>query len=778
MGHESRIKKILINSSKAILLCLTLIIVFLGIFYTLEAIVFQSKKSIAYSMLLTSSSIILITFLLVMLYWINKKRLQAEEKIKDFSKRDDLEEELKGLKASRASYKSMIESANDTIWTLDRNGKFLSTNRSFEEITGFRSRELIGKDFSSIVLKESVNLYKKALSGAFKGKAETVTIKVLHKYLKPLILSVNVSSIMSCGDIIGTVNFGRDVTIKRTFEEHLLRQNKELSALHKIASSADYSLDFKTSTRQFLKIIVEAMKAEGGVVFLLDDMDKKFLKPLCATGVTDEDEFLQAIKGFKIGEGIVGTIALLEEPMTVEDVHEDIRVSRPEILGEKFRGFAGAPIKPKGEVFGVIIIYYKSPHLLKEEDLGFLTILSNELALDLSNAIFAEETLKESERMETITQTNTEMYEKVMEENIQWENIFDSMPYPICIHDRNNLIIRTNNAFAAKFGLHPRDLVGKKCHEILSQQDSSMSICSPSEEWHKESFKLLEARLFDDQYEVCSFPLLTTNRDPIGTIHLFMGVAKTKELREEIIQREKLSAISQLVAGVAHELNNPLMGMIGYLQLLLAKEDNETHRDYEEKAIKEAEKASKILKNLLTFSRKRTPEKKPADMNTIIDKAVEQRSQHSIIDDIEIVRNLKSDLPKALLDEHQMQLVLLNILLNAEQAMIARGTKGKITINTYTITPNNKDLIRIEVFDEGPGISEEIISKIFDPFFTTKSSERKTGLGLSICTGIINQHGGYIRARNYDGGAVFTIDLPALKEESIEAKEKEKAGIA
>ncbi len=778
MRNESIIKRIIMNTGKILLAFIIMILAFLGTFFSYEGIIYQSKESILFSMLFTSGSIILIVCLLVTLYWINKKRILAEESIKELSKRNESEEEIKGLKASRDSYRSMIEGSKDAIWTLNRNAKFLSVNKSFEEITGFRAKELIGKNFSFIVLKESVSLYKKAISDAIKGKAETVSIRIVHKYLNPLILSVNVSSIMSCGDIIGTISFGRDVTIKKAFEEELLRQNKELSALHKMSSSANYSLDFKSSTKQFLKIIVEAMKADSGAILLTDDKDKKYLKPLCATGVIDEDKFLQAIKEFKIGEGLIGTIALLEEPMTVQDAHEDIKDARPEMLREKLRGFAGAPIKLEGEVFGVIVIFYKSPHLLEEEDLNFLTMLSNELAIDLSKVILAEETLKESERMEAFTKSKAELYEKAMDDYIKWENIVNSIPHPICIHDKNNIIIKTNSAFAKKFGLNPKDLIGNKCHEILAQRDSSMPLCSTTEEWYADSFKCDDAILFNVRYEVCTFPLLNEQRDLAGIIHLFMDVAKIKTFREEIIQKEKLSAISQLAAGVAQELNNPLISMIGYLQLLLAKEDNEAHRDYEERTIKEAEKASKIMKNLLTFSRKTKSKKKPYDINTIIEKAIELRAHHSIIDDMEIIKNLESNLPKALVDENQIQLVLLNILLNAEQSMIAPGRKGKITIKTCSLTSENKDLIRIEILDEGSGIPDEIISKIFDPFFTTKMAQKKTGLGLSLCTGIINKHGGIIRARNHEHGAVFTIDLPALKEEFTETIEKEKSRIA
>ena len=216
--------------------------------------------------------------------------------------------------------------------------------------------------------------------------------------------------------------------------------------------------------------------------------------------------------------------------------------------------------------------------------------------------------------------------------------------------------------------------------------------------------------------------------------------------------------------------------MMGYLQLLIAREDNETHKTYEERIFKEAEKASKVLKNLLAFSRRAKAEKKPFDINLIIEKAVEQRGEHLPFGDTVIIQNLKSDLPKVIVDDQQMQLVLLNILLNAEQAMTQHGEKKKITINSYSLTSDNKGIVRIEILDEGPGISDEIISKIFDPFFTTKTGEKKTGLGLSICSGIVHQHGGNIRAANRDRGAVFTIDLPALSEEQIETLvEEEKA---
>ena len=246
---------------------------------------------------------------------------------------------------------------------------------------------------------------------------------------------------------------------------------------------------------------------------------------------------------------------------------------------------------------------------------------------------------------------------------------------------------------------------------------------------------------------------------------------KLEEAQAILIQSEKLSAVGQLVSGVAHELNNPLAAVIGFSQLSLGTEANPKTVSYLKKICSEADRCAKIVNNFLTFSRKSKPEKKLVGINGIIEKTFDLMSYQFQFNNIKIIKDLDPDLPKTMGDFHQLQQVFLNIVNNAFQAMMEASKGGSITVRTKRI----EDMIFIEFTDTGPGIPKENLNKIFDPFFTTKEIGKGTGLGLSISYGIIKEHGGNIYALSeLNKGATFLIELPIV-EAHLSVDEKENA---
>ena len=232
-------------------------------------------------------------------------------------------------------------------------------------------------------------------------------------------------------------------------------------------------------------------------------------------------------------------------------------------------------------------------------------------------------------------------------------------------------------------------------------------------------------------------------------------------LHLQLLQSEKLSALGHLISGVAHELNNPLTGVIGYSQLLTGLECDERIRRGLERVYTEARRCHRVVQNLLTFARKHTPEKNFISINDILESTIELRSYQMRVDDIEVRMDLCKDLPRTMGDFHQLQQVFMNLVNNAHQAIQESGVAGTLTIRSRGLG----NVIRVEIADTGPGIPSEILSKIFDPFFTTKQPGQGTGLGLSICFGIIEEHEGRILATSTVGkGTTFLIDLPVLRQ--------------
>ena len=220
-------------------------------------------------------------------------------------------------------------------------------------------------------------------------------------------------------------------------------------------------------------------------------------------------------------------------------------------------------------------------------------------------------------------------------------------------------------------------------------------------------------------------PIRNSDGDITGALVTLRDVTRERLIKRQMAQTEKLSALGQLVAGVAHELNNPLTSVIGFGQLLRTQPlDEEGQRDIE-RIVEEAKRAARIVRNLLVFARDHEPAWSDTDVNAILSSVVEMRGYEMRLLDVTVEMNLAPDLPVVRADPHQLHQVFLNLVINAEQAMESVGG-GRLTVSTWQ---ENSHAIRITLRDTGPGISPEDMKQIFDPFFTTKEVGKGTGMG-------------------------------------------------
>ena len=230
-----------------------------------------------------------------------------------------------------------------------------------------------------------------------------------------------------------------------------------------------------------------------------------------------------------------------------------------------------------------------------------------------------------------------------------------------------------------------------------------------------------------------------------------------------MLQTEKMAALGQTVSGIAHELNNPLTAIMGYAQLLLGRGLERVQMAEARKVFQQAERARHIVKGLLYFARESKPERSAVNLNEIVERTLAPRSYELKLENILVECDLAPDLPRTMADPYQLQQVVLNLVLNAEQALLEAKGQGRIRIRTHQLARGATGRIFLEVSDDGPGVPPEIAFRIFDPFFTTKAPGVGTGLGLSIVYGIVRQHDGEVSFENRPGsGAEFVIELPVV----------------
>jgi two-component system NtrC family sensor kinase len=230
-----------------------------------------------------------------------------------------------------------------------------------------------------------------------------------------------------------------------------------------------------------------------------------------------------------------------------------------------------------------------------------------------------------------------------------------------------------------------------------------------------------------------------------------------RKTQEQLLQSEKMSAVGQLIAGVAHELNNPLTAILGYAQLLESEGLNDRAQDYVGKLFKQAQRTHRVVQNLLSFARQRKPERDEVDIRKVLDETLALRDYDLKTNNIRVEREMPADTMAVVADPHQIEQVFLNIINNAVDAVLESGRPGKLRIRVF----HDNGHVCTQFADDGPGIKDP--KRIFDPFYTTKSVGKGTGLGLSICYGIVKEHGGDITAHNgAEGGAVIEVKLPAV----------------
>ena len=334
-----------------------------------------------------------------------------------------------------------------------------------------------------------------------------------------------------------------------------------------------------------------------------------------------------------------------------------------------------------------------------------------------------------------------------------WQEVVDAISPALCIVDRSGAIRRANRAFADLVNAPPASLIGRPWQAFIPPEwASDLQRALDKQGAGRE----VELRTGERTYAVTAVPISSNDRSAV--VLLFDDQTERRRLQDQLIQSEKMSAIGQLIAGIAHDLNNPLASVLGFADFLTEVPHIPPNiREPLTVIREEAERASSIVRNLLGFARKQDHQRRPTALKPLLDGTFvllrNQLMAHRVESEIEV----EADLPMPDIDPNQIQQVFVNLINNAAQAIASTGRPGRIVVRARRWL----DGVAIDIIDDGPGMSEALTSQVFEPFFTTKAEGEGTGLGLSISQGIVKEHGGRIMLSSEEGkGSTFTVQLP------------------
>ena len=692
-----------------------------------------------------------------------------------------------GLRRSDELFRALSENALSGVYLI-QDGVFRYVNpalaRTFgyspEEITGrLRPEDLLVPEYRPQVEETRRRLLQEGRTHLYFGT------RGLTKLGDPIEIEVRVFPVPYRGRtaVMGTL---LDVTAERRAQRAAEERQAEIETLYKASERLLGAEDVKALAGRVVQVVADIFGHALAAVYLLDEDARGLQLAACSDPGLGMPETLRMN-----GPGLVVLAATSGETVSVDDVTahpQFVPASVP--LGSELL----IPLKAAERVVGVLSLQRREKGLFHSRDVLLLKAFAERAALALEKAWIHERLKERSRQLEQLHELALMMagapaqaYAAIARQVSQLLRT----PYASVLALEDGLI--RSLAIVSQVGDRPGEtfpLAHTPCRVVVETKDSAI-------------FNDIGQRFPEDPFLVArniktyiAVPVLDRGGEVVGIVNamdrrersfgaedlrilnlLARRAAEEMEAEQRrrekestermLLQSEKLAALGQVVAGVAHDLNNPLASVLGLAELLVRREDLPAPaREALATIAAEAERARRVVRNLLAFAREHEPERVPTDLNDVVRRTLALRGAEMHMSSLQVVEEL-AELPETLADGHLLQQALLNLVLNSEQAMLEAHGRGRLAVRSAYLSEGGVrrggPTLRLEIEDDGPGIPPDKLGRIFEPFFTTKPVGKGTGLGLSLSFSIVAQHQGVIWAESPPGaGARFIVELPLV----------------
>ncbi|WP_457552104.1 PAS domain S-box protein [Desulfobacula sp.] len=657
-------------------------------------------------------------------------------------------------------YRSIVEDMPIMICSFLPDGKITYVNKTYCEHFNKTREELIGSSFLSVIPETKQKIMMDIIS--------TLTAaSPIQSHENPVIDSngvtrwqrwANCAVFDDLGKLIAYQSIGEDVTAYKRKQKAILKKNRALKLYSECNKLIVHGRNESDILNKICRVIVEQGNYRFAWIGFAGKDKAKTVHVKARYGF--EEGYLDDLNitwaDTQFGQSPTGTAIRLNKPVISKQISSDSAFGPWKEKAQKhgYLSNIALPLNFEHQVFGALSIYASEEDAFSADE----TRLLEELTNDLAHGIMAIRSQKNVRQAQKIIKTERDKLQKVV------NSIGESM----YIVNKDFIIEFQNNIFKEQFG----EFVGQICYKSMFQRNEPCTFCLMLESINENRMKQLETDFLNkNHYDIIFSPFQESDTE-IKSVVVMRDITEKKNLQAEAIRVGHLASLGELAAGVAHEINNPITGIISIAEILTERfHELGGDKRIPERIINEGERIGKIVKNLLSFARDKKEEYCPTNVNDILELTLELVEKQIARDGILLLINIPSDIPEINARSQEIQQVFLNIVSNARYALQKKYPKPNenkiLEIKGEKIKIDGKRHVRITFYDRGLGISKDFLDRVANPFFSTKPPGEGTGLGLSISHGIIKNHGGNLWFESRKGEYTkAVVDLPANNKQS------------